>query len=267
MMQLTFLGTGSAFCLKNYHPNYLIETNNKRMLIDAGGDIRFSLLNAGYSYKDIQAIYITHLHNDHIGGMEFLAISTYFDKKCKPIDLFCHKILVDELWFNSLKGGLSSIQGKSLSLQDYFNITTRATGEQFMWEGLQFEIIQSIHIFNGFSTMPTFGLIIYDPQTDKTIFHTSDTQFIPELFLKYYQKADMIIQDCETSTLKSSVHAHYDDIKTLDPSIKAKMFLWHYQDNVVDQFEKWQKKAHKDGFRSFLKKGEKIIVDEEILHS
>ena len=65
-MKITFVGTGSAFTTKNFQTNTLISRNDKNLLIDAGGDIRFSLGKLGLSYKDINALYITHLHNDHI---------------------------------------------------------------------------------------------------------------------------------------------------------------------------------------------------------
>jgi len=52
-MNITFVGTGNAFTLNNYQTNTLIERNGKRFLIDAGGDIRFSLRDLGLSYKEI----------------------------------------------------------------------------------------------------------------------------------------------------------------------------------------------------------------------
>jgi len=111
-MKFTILGAGSAFSLKNYQPNLLLEQNDSRLLIDAGGDIRFSLRDVGLSSANIDAVYITHLHNDHIGGMEYIAFTTFFNPNKIPPKLFCHKLLLEDLWSNSLKGGLSSCRGK-----------------------------------------------------------------------------------------------------------------------------------------------------------
>jgi ribonuclease BN (tRNA processing enzyme) len=259
-MNLIFLGTGAAFTLSNYHSNMVIEEQGRRLLIDAGGDIRFSLKNFGLSYKDIDTIYITHLHNDHIGGMEFLAFSSYFNPDCPKLNLYCHKWLVDDLWSFSLKGGLASIQGKILNLHDYFHVHGLENNECFTWQGITLEIVQAIHVFNGYWVVPTFGLLITDPKSKKKVYHTSDTQLNLESLGPYYQQADMIIQDCETSTFKTGVHSHYEELITLDPEVKAKMYLWHYQDNVIEGFDIWQKKAHKDGFEGFLKPAETMAI-------
>jgi hypothetical protein len=70
----------------------------------------------------------------------------------------------------------------------------------------------------------------------------------------YYREANLIVHDCETA-YNSGVHAHYDSLKTLDPAIKRKILLAHYQDNVVDNLAEWQQKARDDGFAGFIEPG------------
>jgi hypothetical protein len=89
---------------------------------------------------------------------------------------------------------------------------------------------------------------------------TSDTQMNLEYLGEHFRRADMIIQDCETSPFKTGVHSHYDELVPLDRETKAKMYLWHYQDNVLDDFEVWQQKARDDGFAGFLKPGQRMTV-------
>jgi ribonuclease BN (tRNA processing enzyme) len=260
-MLLTFLGAGAAFSLDNYQSNLIIEASGQRLLIDAGGDIRFSLQAAGYSYKDIHSVYVTHIHNDHVGGMEFLAFTRYFDPSCPKPHLYCHKWLVEDLWATTLRGGLASIQGKILRMEDYFTIHALNNYESFVWQDVRFEMVQSFHIYNGYWVVPTFGLLMHDPATNMTIYHTSDTQLKLEYVHPSYQRANLIIQDCETSTFKTGVHAHYDELVRLDPQVKAKMYLWHYQDNVSQNFSTWQARAKQDGFAGFLYKGQVMRIN------
>lgn len=254
-MELLFVGTGSAFAMKNYQTNFIIRNNGKTLLVDAGGDIRFSLQEQGISYKDIDAVYITHLHADHIGGLEWLAFCTYFDPSAKKLPLYINSKIASDLWNDSLKGGLASIQGKVVTLEDYFDVMKVKLNGKFTWEGLEFSIVQSVHILNGYGIVPSFGFMLV-AEEKPVVYYPADTQFNPNQIKTFYGQADIIIQDCETAPFRSGVHAHYDELKTLSDELKEKMYLVHFQDNVLDDFEGWKEKASKDKFKGFLRKGD-----------
>lgn len=259
------LGTGSAFTMKNWQTNFIIERNDKRLLVDCGGDIRFSLRDQGLTFKDIDAIWISHSHADHISGLEFIAFTRYFTKKGmeqaglpNPLQLptlYCERGMVKTLWDNSLRGGLEGLEGIDARLDTYFDVRPVDRNSFFEWEGLKFDIVQSLHVSAKYSILDSFGLMFTD-NNGKRIFIPTDCQFAPETSIKaYYKEANLIIHDCETSQFPSGVHAHYEQLKTLDPSIKSKMALVHFQDNVLDNWDQWQEKAKSDGFIGFLKPG------------
>ncbi|OPZ98412.1 MAG: ribonuclease Z [Bacteroidetes bacterium ADurb.Bin408] len=250
-MKIQFIGTGSAFCLKNYHANAIISEQGKNMLMDAGSDVRFSLSENGLTYKDIDAVYITHFHTDHIGGLEYLAFNSYFDKVKSKIKLFIHESFIDTLWNNSLKAGLGMIFNGTLTLDDFFEVIPLK--DTFIWESLSFKLIPTFHVSGIRDVLPVYGLFIDGHQS---IYFTGDTRYVPQHLESVYQKAQVIIHDAETSSEKSVIHAHYEDITHLKPEIKCKTYLWHYHDNVSDNFEFWQKKATDNGFRGFLRKGD-----------
>jgi len=261
-MEIQFLGTGSAFCLQNYQSNLLVKKNDQILLVDAGGDLRFSLNSIGYLIRDIDAIYISHLHNDHIGGMEYIALFTYFDPTQHPLTLFTHQTIIEDMWENALKAGLSSVQGKNLELKDYFDLRSIGSELFFEWQDIGFYLVPTPHMYNGKETIFTYGLLIHDRATNSKVFLTGDTQFYPQKIQLAYDQANIIIHDCETSAFKSGVHSHYDEIKNLSPQIKAKTYLWHYQDNVIMDINHWQSKARKDGFQRFITKGARLMVNE-----
>jgi len=262
-MEILFLGTGSAFCFQNYQSNLLIKQGDKFLLVDAGGDLRFSLIDANISIQDIDSLYISHLHNDHIGGMEFIALYTYFHPLCESLNLFIHETLLRPLWSNALQAGLNSVQNKVLTLDDYFNVKPVFDADlTFEWQQINFRLIPTQHMHNGKKPILTYGLMFHDMTSDYRVFLTGDTQFIPQMIQDAYNQAHLIIQDCETSDSKTGVHAHYSEILTLDPSIKKKTCLWHYQDNVTNNFDHWNKRAKNDGFKQFIKKGSRLITQQ-----
>ena len=258
-MKIIFLGTGSAFTLNNNQTNFLIEQNGKYLLIDAGTDIRFSLVEKALSYKDIDATYISHLHADHAGGIEYLAFCSYFDPKKEKITLYGNGELLRRGWNDSWRGGLESIQGKCMTLQDYFDISMVRPNGMFIWEGIEFHIVQAIHIMNKYALVPSYGLMAV--HKGKKIFLTTDTQFCPSALLDFYKEADLIIQDCETTPYSSGVHANFTDLATLSSEIKKKMLLVHYQDNVIEKGSEWKKKAEEAGFMpdAFVPKGHEVV--------
>lgn len=264
MTQIIALGTGSAFTMKNYQTNYIINRNEKFLLIDCGTDVRFSLNAQGLGARDIDAVYISHAHADHIGGMEYLGFTRYFGRRAAeklgapnpaPLpQLFCEREMVRSLWDRSLSGGMLGLEGIDATLDTFFRVSPVDRNGHFEWEGLKFDIVQSVHVSAKYSIVDSFGLMFTDDDGTR-IFITTDVQFAPETSMKaYYEEADLIIHDCETAFV-SGVHAHYDQLCTLSDKIKKKMLLTHYNDNVMNSWDEWRDKALRDGFCGFVKPG------------
>lgn len=251
-MKLTFLGAGSAFTVGdgNYQSNVLLTSaSGRRLLVDCGGDIRFSLHEQGLKLTDITDIYISHLHADHVGGLEGIAFSTFFTPGVGRPRLYTSVSLVDDLWSRSLSGGLGSIEGHITGLDTYFDVQAIGRNGGFTWEGVYFQLVQVVHYMDGFNVVPSFGLLFQVGEVK--IFLTTDTQHAPNQIGKFYAMADLILQDCETTPYKSGVHANYSELKTLPIDVKAKMWLYHYHPGPRPD-------AVADGFRGFVRKGQEF---------
>lgn len=248
-MKLIFLGTGSAFTLNphNFQSNMLLESADKRLLIDCGSDARWSLFAQGLGYKDISDVYISHLHADHAGGLEWLAYQTKFDPDCSKPNLHISEMLVDTLWSNLLSAGLCSLEDVQAQLTTFFNVMPIPVGGSFTWESVDFQLIQTRHVINNSALVPSHGLF-FEINKNK-IFITTDTKFTPERLLKFYTLADIIFHDCEIGPKLSHVHSSYEELCTLDEKIKEKIWLYHYDSKSLPD-------AKKDGFRGFVKKGQ-----------
>ena len=182
----------------------------------------------------------------------------------EKIQLICNNELLREIWNSSLRGGLKSIQGKQTNLVDFFDIASVRNNGTFVWEDIEFNIVQSVHVMDGYAIVSSFGLMFKTTPENSRVFITGDTQFNPNQILDFYKQANLIIQDCETSPFRSGVHANYEELKTLPIDIKSKMHLIHYQDNILEKDsgeikKEWKEKAMNDGFLGFLEKGKTIF--------
>lgn len=247
-MKLLFLGVSSALSVGDmrYQSNMLIKSSTDRqMLIDCGTDIRHSLYEQGFTHSTIDAVYISHLHADHVGGLEWLSFSKVFVDHKKP-ELYISSDQQDKLWNNVLSGGMSSLENVESTLSTWFDVQS-ISDLRFTWETYPFRLIKIPHSISNQKYLPAYGLLIKGDS--KTIFLSTDTRFCPELLESVYNEADLIFHDCETSTLSSGQHARYSDLKTLDAKIKNKMWLYDYNDGELPD-------ATKDGFKGFVVRGQ-----------
>ena len=248
-MKLTFIGTGSAFTVgdDNYQSNMLLESDRgRRLLIDCGSDARFALHELGLSHMDIHDLYISHLHADHVGGLEWLAFCTNYGPEKKRIELYLNHTMSYSLWEHVLSGGLSSLEGAPDKLSYYFKVNEIDEMGIFTWEKTTFQTVQTIHVSTEHGQMPSYGLFFC--HNGINVFITTDTQFNLDLY-PFYEKADLIFHDCKTSEHVSVVHATYEELKQLPEEYKQKMWLYHYHPGELPD-------AVKDGFLGFVKKGQ-----------
>lgn len=275
-MKILFIGAGSAYNKHDGQSNVLVMADSgKRLLIDCGSYCWHSMRDLGLGVGDLDALYVSHLHADHVGGIEELAFGTYFNPALQRPRLFCNFQVMDELWEQSLRGGLARIQGKVVTLAEYFECCPVSPHASFVWEGICFTPVQTVHIMAGACIKYSYGLFMRpeagavkesgagSPTCPPAAFFTADTQFCPQPFSTYYQQATIIFHDCETSPFKSGVHAHYDSLRSLPPEIKAKMWLYHYQPDSPQarpgangEPAPWQQ----DGFAGFVRKGQEFSL-------
>lgn len=211
-MKITCLGCGNAFTKKSFNQTFLLEEGGKRMLIDNGRTTPEALEMAGINVNSITDVYISHLHGDHIGGLEDMAFKRY-DWGRKPRSykegdyaprLIGDERLLQDLWDRSLRGGLESMEGFVATLETFFEPVPVKPNKPIIWEGWTMELIQQIHIMSGSMIMWTFG-VMFSKEGHKTVYFTTDSQHCsPKQMEEFYRKSDIIFQDCECSGVNFS---------------------------------------------------------------
>ncbi|KIL36207.1 beta-lactamase [Cohnella kolymensis] len=220
-VHIQMLGTGSAFAKAFNNNNALVTVEGQTLLIDCGITAPKALHEIGKNFGDLAAVLITHIHGDHVGGLEELAFQMKFIYQRKPV-LFVADTLVEPLWENTLKGGLQ--QNESRSLNDYFEVRPLRVGiPAEVLPGLQIELIRTPHI-------P--GKSSYSLLMNGFFFYSADMAFDDSLLESLVNERGVrtIFHDCQLQP-PGAVHACLPELLTLPDFIQERVYLMHYGDD------------------------------------
>jgi ribonuclease BN (tRNA processing enzyme) len=220
-LKLQMLGTGSAFAKVFNNNNALLKVDGRTLLVDCGITAPKALYELGYTFNDLDAILITHIHADHVGGLEELAFQMKFIFGRKPI-LYIADKLVKILWENTLKGGLQ--QEETKTLEDFFEVRPIVEGiPHEVLPGLRVELISTRHIPNK----ANYSLLIND-----FFYYSGDSTFNSSLLQSLINDRGVriIFHDCQLHP-PGIVHACLPQLLTLPPSLQERIYLMHYGDD------------------------------------
>ena len=73
LFKVTLIGTGTPLpSVDRFGPSTLVEVGNQKLLFDVGRGATIRLTQAGVPLRDINAVFLTHLHSDHVNGLSDL---------------------------------------------------------------------------------------------------------------------------------------------------------------------------------------------------
>lgn len=258
-LELFFIGVGSAFATTLDQTNFLIIKGGVHIMVDFGMTGPSALWKtARLKIAEIETILPSHLHSDHIGGLEGCGlINRYVSQKFfgKPkIKMIITEEFQRILWDRTLCGGMGHNEEeitskRTLGLGDYFDIV-RPTWKTYQprqifildYEGIKIELFRTKHIPDSAPTWEA-SFISYGLFIDDRVFVSMDTRFDQELIDMYEEKSEVMFQDVQF--FDEGVHAPLSMLKGLPSKVKSKMFLMHYSDDwakhEIFDFKGWAK--------------------------
>ncbi len=88
-MRVTMLGTGTPVPnAERLGSAILVEVAGKRLLFDCGRGAVIRLTQAGVSPSEIDGLFLTHLHSDHVVGIPDLWLSGWFLGRDRPLQVW-----------------------------------------------------------------------------------------------------------------------------------------------------------------------------------
>lgn len=227
-MQIEVIGVGDAFSEKYNSSSIVIKAGEFHLMIDCCERIRKALREAreksgsGLQLDQIDHVLLTHLHGDHVGGLEAYAFYKLFVDRRKP-QLYAGSPVLAELWEGRLKAPMQQLYNpdftelRHLKLEDYFELNPLEPGGVSEIGPLAVEIFPTRH------HIPTFAARF--EWNGRKLGYSADTTFDPAL-LDFLAPADLIIHETGPG-----VHTPYEKLAALPPELRQKMRLIHYGDD------------------------------------
>lgn len=209
-----WLGVGSASALELGSAAGVLEVDDRPLLlVDCGPATWRQYLQA---YAELpRAVYVTHGHFDHIGGLEQLFYQAWFAEPRRLIRLYVPVGVIPVLHARLAEYPSLLAEGGA-NFWDAFQLVPVSTG--FWLERLWFECFEARHHLPGSAC----GLALRG-----SFLYTGDTRPIPERLLRHAAAGELILHDCGRQSNPS--HTGLDDLeREYQPEQRARMVLYHY---------------------------------------
>jgi ribonuclease BN (tRNA processing enzyme) len=220
------LGVGDTFSEIHRPTALLLIRDGFHLAIDCPDMYRAVLRDAGrksgrvLDFANIDHFLITHVHGDHMNGIEGVAFFKHFVEN-KRVQLFSVPEVRDVIWDERLRGSMGRLwngsEFRSLTFDDYFAFTP------LEWAGVTTIGPFNIEVRRTQHHVPTCAVRI--EAKGRVFGYSSDTAFDPEL-IHFLEPAHFIIHE----TNFGPAHSPYASLAGLSVELRHRMRLVHYPD-------------------------------------
>ncbi|MCK6508540.1 MBL fold metallo-hydrolase [Myxococcota bacterium] len=225
--EIWVVGVGDAFSVRHFGTSFLLRRGDFVCGVDCPDLYRRALHTHRFQHQGdlldaqhLDALILTHLHGDHVNGLEMVAAYLRFGFR-KKLKLYTSKEVIQDLWDRRLSVSLGQMwdgqRYQKLSVEDYFDL------EEIPWQvpvqigPFTVTTRRTIH------HLPTMALQISDGE--HTFGHSCDTAYDPDL-IDWLQRCDLFFHEANFGP----AHTPLERLQSLPLEIRKKMRLVHYSD-------------------------------------
>ena len=183
----------------------LLRVNGVGYMFDCGGNAEGKLTDLNIPIKDIKCVFISHMHEDHVGALSSIAkrFCFYIKDDCK-VEVFMPEekgIEAFKVWSEAMHQTLS---------EERIGFKTVSEGEFFSDENVKVTAIPNLHMDKG--RFPSYSYMV--EAGEKKILYTGD------LWLDFSDYPKILLEEEFDAVVCELVH--FDLEKNLDTILKTK---------------------------------------------
>jgi ribonuclease BN (tRNA processing enzyme) len=220
------LGSGDAFSSGGrYQSAYIVESPEGSLLLDCGATILASAKSQKLSLTPVDAVLLSHLHGDHIGGLPFLFLHyLYIEPRTRPLVIAGPPGVQNRVWtlFETM---YKETAAEPLPFHlEFIEITPERS---ITFKDFRIEVFPVPHLQNPSS----YGCAI--TAGERKIVYSGDSGWT-EAFIPHTQEADLFLCECTFFESRSETHLDYPRIVENVGRLGAKrIVLTHVGEEVL----------------------------------
>jgi len=215
-LSMRFLGVGNASAHALGNASAVLERGGAPLLMIDCGPLALPAFDEHYERPWPPSLFVTHLHMDHVGGLEALFFRLYLKRRADElVRLFVPTHLVHSLHMK-LANTTHAVSEGGVNWWDVFQLVP--VGDGFWLDDLHFRVFPVRH----FAHLSAFGLVL-----PGAFLYTGDTRPIPETIGTYASGREVIFHDAD---LKGNpAHTGVDEIVAQYPqALVERIRVYHY---------------------------------------
>jgi ribonuclease BN (tRNA processing enzyme) len=211
---ITCLGHGGAFAAADVgHTAYLVEHGAHRILVDCGGTVPHVLKEFGIDPASLTAILITHLHGDHVHGLEQILYHRHYVSKAPRIPLIMGEATTDD-WLTCVRATRNDLE----SHVDLRGVETDA-GVYILGEGVE---VSARRVNHG-GDVPNMACYCFLVELgSSSVFFSGDRTWDHDgcrFVLQDMKSADLAFHELELFSPPSGAHTNIADVIDYRPTM------------------------------------------------
>lgn len=224
MPRIIILGTSNAIPVPEHENTHMaIVGNDGVVLVDCVGSPKVRLEKAGIKLSDISDIILTHFHPDHVSGVPLLLMNMWLSGREDPLRIYgLHHCLervedVMSLYHWDKWPKFFPVAFHRLPEREFIRVLEK--------DGLRVVASPVRHL------VPTIGLRLENPDADRTIVYSCDTEPCPSV-VRLAAGADILIHEATGAGMGHSSASQAGSVAR--ESSVGELILIHYPNEDLD---------------------------------